>query len=73
MSGDVRKSGPPLRTATSTTTMTRPTEMPPSLEPLPPDDPIFSRGVSFAFRSDLPPEDDEPDAEARAAEDTTHR
>ena len=34
--------------------------MPRALEPLPHDDPIFTRGVSFVFRDDLPAEDEEP-------------
>jgi hypothetical protein len=34
--------------------------------PLPPDDPIFTGGVSFVFRNDLPPEaDDTPEDEVQ--------
>jgi hypothetical protein len=42
--------------------------VPSEFKPLPPDDPIFTRGVSFVFRSELPqpeeapePSDPEPD------------
>jgi hypothetical protein len=37
--------------------------VPLTIKPLPPDDPIFSLGVSFVFRSDLPQADDEHESD----------
>jgi hypothetical protein len=42
--------------------------VPPNLEPLPPDHPIFTRGVIFAFHSD-PPEPEEQDESEHERED----
>jgi hypothetical protein len=43
--------------------------VPQKLEPLPPDHPIFTRGVTFVFRSDLPEPDDEQDSEYEHEDD----
>jgi hypothetical protein len=40
-----------------------------SEEPLPPDHPLFTQGIGFVFKQDLP-EDDERDEEAPADEDS---
>ena len=43
--------------------------MPREIKLLPPDHPIFSGGVSFVFRSDLPAEQDESEDEDEGDED----